>query len=238
MATKISVRYVEDPKIRTLRIRTWYSAVALASGMTPRELELQFADRSPERPVSPRSCIWDKYRRGEVEPRSGLKRSGKQSLVERVEERYPGTSQWLSSPLWRLADRAPMPMDEIRQVFEQMPALIRDIFIVQPKPDKDQFWRRPVDEEHACEILRRMANADAFVATLAMVKEAEITQDQFQHYVAVEAAKMYLASMANHPVLGTAMRSGLPRYLASRWHAVRYFDVDEWFPWRSTQLLD
>lgn len=85
------------------------SGCLMASKLTPRELEKQFGEPKSNEKVK-RSCVWDKYRRGDVVPRSGLRPGGGANLVDRVEVVYPGTAKWLTLPLWRLLDKAPMEM--------------------------------------------------------------------------------------------------------------------------------
>lgn len=229
MRTMDASRYVEDPAIRSMRVRTWFRAVTLASGLTPAQLEREFSERDRARAASARSCIWDKYRRGEVVPRSSSMSPGRPGLVERVERRYPGTAAWLSSPLWRLADKAPMEMSELRRIYEGMPQPIRSIFVSSKKEAPGLFWRRPVDIDHACEILLRFQSVEGFVAVLAIVKEAETTQEQYQHYTGVDAAWVYMRETAlpRDQVLGSIIRTDLSEYLESRWQNLGYLDVPD-----------
>lgn len=221
--------YVEDPLIRSMRVRTWFHAVIEASGLTAAQLEREFADGGGKK--APRSCIWNKYRRGEVVPRSGRQGDGRPRLVERVEARYAGTAKWLFSPLWRLADKAPMEMSEIRKVYERLPRLMRSIFIHEDAKSSHVFWRRPVDCADACEILQRYSSVEGLVAVLAMAKEAEITQDQVLHWISFKAALTYADGARKYPVLTETM-GDLRDYLKKRQGRVEYFslpdDDEEW----------
>lgn len=76
--------YLEDPAIRSMRVQAWFKAVSLTSGMTAAELEREFSEKKRESAATKRSCIWDKYGRGEALPRSGQKTS-RELNVERVE---------------------------------------------------------------------------------------------------------------------------------------------------------
>lgn len=87
--------YKEDPDIRKMRVQAWFRAVSLESGLTPRELEKKFSESEAEKKVK-RSCVWNRYRRGEVVPRSGPRPDGGLNLVDRVEAAYPGTAKWLT----------------------------------------------------------------------------------------------------------------------------------------------
>ncbi|OIQ97582.1 hypothetical protein GALL_203410 [mine drainage metagenome] len=159
-------------------------------------------------------------------PRGGKRADGSPNLLERVEARYPGTTEWLFSRLWRLADRAPMDMTEIRQIYEGMPNLIRSIFVAPKTKTQGLFWRRPVDIDHACEILLRLRNVDGLIALLAMMREAETTQDQEQHYVAAEAVNRHLTELsATHEIIGSGLGASLHRYLRESLARPGYFDV-------------
>ncbi len=214
----------EDPKIRSMRVRAWVRAVKLASGLGLADLEEAFSQRLGA-DASSRSCIWDKYQRGEVVPRSRLQTKRGLSLVERVERRYPGTAKWLTSPLWRLADMAPMEMSEIREVYEGLPYLFQSIFIAGPYDASEIFWRRPVDYEHVYTLLLRQRDLDALVTILAMVKEAEITQDQGLHWLGVETARQCIDCLRHDGILDTNLLGELSKYLGSHWEKARYFSV-------------
>lgn len=215
----------EDPTIRSMRIRSWVRAVQLASGLTLAQLEDAFSERKPGQKPSNHSCIWGKYERGEVAPRSGCNPKGALNLVERVEQRYPGTAMWLSSPLWRLADKAPMEMSEIREIYEGLPYLLRSIFIVVPHEASEVFWRRPVDVDHVCEILLRIGDLDALIVALALVKEAEITQYQDQHEIGVDTVRQCLAHMKHAQILNAKLLGDLHRYLERCWGKAKYFSI-------------
>lgn len=197
---------ITNPAIKRIRIKAWFRAVTEASGLSSRQLEAQF---SPSSRASQRSCIWDKYRRGETAPR--------QILVELVEERYAGTQQWLYSPLWRLADHAIADMEVIRDVYENLPKLIRSIFVEPHATRASMFWRRQLDIDEVCEYLRRFGSVEALVAALTVIKEAEVVQDQYQHWRGVQLARQYLERFAEHPILGSTLNRELRKHLESRW---------------------
>lgn len=185
MVAKV-LNYKEDPKVRSMRVRTWFRSVEMASGLTTRELERLFSDGGAGK--AKRSCIWNKYRAGTVAPRSGCSEKGRQNLVERVEKRYPGTAKWLSLPLWRLIDQAPIEMSEIRHFYEGLAPVLRTVFLASGRDALGLFWRRPVDAYDVCDLLKKQGDGDAFFAALVLTREAEITQNQVQHEVACSTA--------------------------------------------------
>lgn len=207
-----------------MRVRAWVRAVKLASGLGLAELEEMFSQRLGTGPSS-RSCIWEKYQRGEVVPRFRLQTKRGLSLVERVEQRYPGTAKWLTSPLWRLVDKAPMEMGEIREIYEGLPYLFQSIFIAGPHEGSPLFWRRPIDPKDVCEILLKLSERDAIsalVTALTMAKEAETTQDQYQHELAVECVWDCLDLLQDEPALMVGLLDELNDYLMDRWIEVEY----------------
>lgn len=214
--------YKEDPEIRKMRVQAWFRAVSLASKLTPRELEQLFGETKSNEKVK-RSCVWDKYRRGEVVPRSGLRPDGGLNLVDRVEAVYPGTAKWLTLPLWRLLDRAPMEMSEIRRYLERLPNLMRQMFIYSEAQPTGLFWRRDTDYEDACDLLLRFVSLDGLNAVLALVKEAEVIQDQYQHQDCVRKAGEYLARLAYQELLPEKLNDELSNYLAQRVTSAGYF---------------
>ena len=214
--------YKEDPDIRQMRVQAWFRAVAQASGLTPRELEHKFSESDSDKKVK-RSCVWDKYRRGEVVPRMGLRPGGGLNLVDRVEATYPGTAKWLTLPLWRLLDKAPMEMSEIRGYLEGLPNLIRQIFIYGSAQPSGLFWRRDTDYDDACDLLLRFGSLDGLTAVLALVKEAEVIQDQYQHQNCVQKAGEYLARLAYQGLLPEKLIDELSNYLVQRVASAGYF---------------
>lgn len=214
--------YKEDPEIRKMRVQAWFLAVSQASKLTPRELEKQFGETKSDGKVQ-RSCVWDKYRRGEVVPRSGRRPDGGLKLVDRVEAAYPGTAKWLTLPLWRLLDKAPMEMSEIRRYLEGLPNLMRQMFIYSETQSTGLFWRRDTDYEDACDLLLRFGSLDGLNAVLALVKEAEVIQDQYQHQDCVQKAGEYLARLAYQGLLPETLIDEFSHYLAQRVAVAGYF---------------
>jgi hypothetical protein len=198
--------YKEDPEIRKMRVQAWYRAVALASGLTPRELERKFSESESDRKVK-RSCVWDKYRRGEVVPRSGPRPDGGLNLVDRVEADYLGTAKWLTLPLWRLLDKAPMEMSEIRRCYESLPQPMRAIFIQPNATESSVFWRRDIDCRKVCDLLLRFADPDGLAVVLTMGREAEVIQSRRQHDIVLESTEGYIRRLEGRPVIGGAMQA-------------------------------
>lgn len=213
--------YKEDHEIRKMRVQAWFHAVSLESGLTPRELEKKFSESETEKKVK-RSCVWNKYRRGEVVPRSGPRPDGKPNLVDRVETAYPGTAKWLTLPLWRLLDRAPMEMSEIRRCYESLPRPMRAMFIHPDATESSVFWQRKLATEDSCAVLIKFGGIDGFIAMLAMIKEAEIIQDERSHRLVMQKSIDYHARL-KHGFLYELFGTGIVGYLEKRRVAIKYF---------------
>jgi hypothetical protein len=84
--------------------------------------------------------------------------------------------------------------------------------------------------DDACSDYRRVTNIEALTAILAMVKEAEITQDQYQHYVATEIAEKYLFVMAGDPIVGDAAYQLRHHCLSPRWRDAGYWPLESQDP--------
>ncbi|MGB4064756.1 MAG: hypothetical protein WBK19_13120 [Azonexus sp.] len=216
MMTKQPWRYVENPKIRSMRVRSWFYAVSQASGLTVGELEKEFREEGSAQ--APRSCIWNKYKRGEVVPRSRFQGDGRPKLVERVEARYPGTEKWLFSPLWRLADEAPMEMSEIRRIYEGLPMKIRNFFILPPELASEVFWRHELlDIEPVLRHMLASRTGDDLLAGLAMVREAELVQSVKLYQYGVEITKSILRSLDWDELEGTTIPMEFGEILRRHW---------------------
>lgn len=109
-------------EITKLKVMAWFNAVSQASGKTAAELEREFAApdhirRSKDKNKEIRPGLWDKYRRGEVEPRSSPSKGKIISVVEAVETQYPGTARLLILPLWKLLDfNQPVSIEELNAI--------------------------------------------------------------------------------------------------------------------------
>lgn len=212
-------RYKEDPLVRSMRVRTWFHAVALASSLTAAELERKFAKADAK---GAGSCIWDKYRRGEVVPR-GAESNRLSGLVERVEAFFPGTAVWLLTPFWRLVDKAPLEMSEIRRVYESMPSAIRSLFVVPPRTRHQLFWRRFDDAQKTCASLLRLGNLESVTAHMALIREGETCQDTYTHSVAIARLRdHFVAARSVSATLRPAVGLDLQTYLVRQWRHADY----------------
>lgn len=231
--------------LKRIQVQTWFLAVAKASGKTAAALEREFHeidqhgsenhadgeggklprvedDARRMRSKLPAGC-WHRYKHGVVSPRSGDRPDGKPGLVERVDQRYPGTARVFHSALWRVADYAPMEMSEIRKVFEGFPEGIRSYFVVPPGAPNEIFWRHRGENEWIGKLtdsgsgvgqLSDCLPMDHLTAMLALIKEAETTQDPWKHAYWVRIAKRWMATR-DETILGS---SGLLSELADFLH--------------------
>lgn len=219
MSAKTPPLYREAPAVRSMRVRAWVYAVVHESGLTISELEQKFGEDGRNPPM--RSCIWNKYQRGEVVPRDGFLENGRPKLVERVEARYPGTANWLRSPIWRLADQAPMRMDEIRDIYEALPSRLRSYFILSESESSPMFWRRPVDHQQLCSILAHFHTFDDLVAGLAMIRETETTQNHEAYRYWTDEMTNIFESADWGAMRGSENKDELQKHFEDMWKAAR-----------------
>jgi hypothetical protein len=119
--------------ITKLKVMAWFRAVAEASGKTSAQLEREFADprhirRSKDKNQEIRPGLWDKYRRGEVEPRARPINENRVSVVQAVEAKYPGTARVLTLPIWKLLDfNQPVTIEELDEIEKTVAPEIRHL---------------------------------------------------------------------------------------------------------------
>jgi hypothetical protein len=140
-----------------------------------------------------------------------------------VEADYPETAKWLTLPLWRLLDKAPMEMSEIRRYLEGLPNLMRQMFIYSKAQPAGVFWRRYFDCEDACDLLLRFGSLDGLNAVLALLKEAEVIQDQYQHQQCIQKAGEYVVRLGYQGLVPKTLIGELSNYLAQRVAVAGYF---------------
>lgn len=188
-------------EITRLKVMAWFNAVAEASGRTAAELEREFAQPEHIRWVNGveiRPRLWEKYRRGEVEPRSVPSKGKKTSVVQDVENRYPGTAQWLTLPLWKLVDfNQPVTMDELKIIYEGMPQQIRGLIIKECVLEEEIFWRKQTGEDALLRQLAEIGGIDGITGMFALVREAQVCQQETRFYPRVKALLAELEKTKN-----------------------------------------
>lgn len=185
-----------DKAVTSLQVRLWYAVIVALSGLGNNGLCRWFPSDSREHRqkhgafAGAESGYWDQIRKGRCLP---LRTTRGCRLVDRVEVAFPGTKRWIVSPLWRLLRTAPVTSQYLFEVFSGLPDDIRELLLVEPGV-ASLFFRRPASE-NLYKSLERIASrpledeARSFarlmgctVAVLALVREAELRQNQPQHY--------------------------------------------------------
>lgn len=161
----------------------WFNAVSLASGMNESELEVLFGESTSRQRYTPgaRPGLWRKYKMGRICPKTKADINGRPSIVERVDRQFPGTAKWMSMPFWDVLSYKRMDMAELRQVYVSLSPSVRDLIVMDPQINGRMFWRRSTAMEALYDELIEVGGIDAATAILALIKEAEITQNQIQH---------------------------------------------------------
>jgi len=209
-----------------LRAMAWFNAVSLASGMNDSELEVFFGDASNRTRYKPgeRPGLWRKYKTGKICPKFKPDVHGRPSIVERVEARFPGTAQWMGMPFWDVLSYKVMSMPELRKIYLSLQPNVRDLILMEPVMNGRMFWRRPTDPEQLYDSLLSIGNLDATTAVLALIKEAEITQNQTQHQLGL-ACWINCINRLQHPTLIPLMQR-INNIIEDRFTRISYVTSD------------
>jgi hypothetical protein len=123
----------EAHKVRT---KAWFIAVSMASGMNVGELEIYFAPPEKQAGYSPgnRPRHWEKYRDGSICPKSKTRKNQKRSIVERVEDCFPGTAKWVELPFWKVLSKARMEMHELKDFYQLLPVSVQELIVMNEPP--------------------------------------------------------------------------------------------------------
>lgn len=121
-------------------------------------------------------------------------------------------------------------MDDLREVYLSFPADIRDLIVIPRFRKPDIFWRNSISAvdflEHLLseDFLKRnnTEGLDLAAAVLALIREAELRQDIYQHIEAVRGWSEIAAHLARSPVLSKIFVD-LDQLVTKRFCSVRYF---------------
>jgi hypothetical protein len=193
----------------TFRIRTkaWFEAVSQASGMNAAELEIHFAPSNKRKIYleGNRPKLWEKYKAGRICPKSKSDWNGKESIVERVEKLFPGTAKWVETPFWQVLSYRPMEMSELKSIYLSLSKPVCELIVMERPPYNRMFWRRPTKTEDLYSNLLKIGGFDVAIAILALIKEAEITQNQLQHQLGLANWGLVLYQFIGDPVFSKFM---------------------------------
>lgn len=172
-----------------IRAQAWFNAVSLVTGKSHRELEELFANRNVRGKLISLGAnpgLWRKYKLGLSCPKTKPGKGREKSIVERVEERFPGTAKWMSMPFWEVLSDAPMEMAELKRVYLSLSPQVRDLIVIEHPLGVRAFWRKQTDIKTLCQQLLTIGGLDAATAILALMKEAEATQNPYMHLYILE----------------------------------------------------
>lgn len=193
-----------DPAYR-LAAKAWFIAVSQASGMNASQLEVLFADPRKKQVYRKGKGpgLWNKYQRGRACPNTNERSPDNPSLPSLVERKYPGTKQWLTMPFWKLLSAATLDMAELKEIYLSLPPEVGDVIIHSSYEPENIFWRSQSAPEVIYEKLVRIGTVSAATAILALIKEAETTQNQRQHILGLTAWAQCSSSLIENPVIGS-----------------------------------
>jgi len=211
--------------ITSLKVRTWFHAVAMASGKTAYELEREFSPAylaDDEEYAKRRPRLWEKYRLGSIEPSSKPIKGSVKSIAERVEEVYPGTIYWLQTPLWVLANfDCPITMAEIKDIYYSLDPAINKYLVFKESPDKNQVFWRNVAKSKVDDIatIYHIGGADSVIALLGLIRESIICQEVSIYYEASSALITLLERKMDGrlEIARIKLRSHVIKFFTSTW---------------------
>ena len=181
----------ENKLLRELKVKTWFNAVAEASGKTAYQLEKEFSPSYVDREKfnKQRSRLWEKYRLGKTMPTMKEIKGGRRPVALLVEDKYPGTLKWLTSPIWTLADPdIDITMEYLRSVYESLYPQIRSMLIEDTINKPRVFWRKHCDDyKRLISEIVVLNGLDGFIALLCLLRESIVCQrhDRFELTIGV-----------------------------------------------------
>lgn len=204
----------ENELLRELKVKTWFNAVAEASGKTAYELEKEFSPSYVDKGKfhKQRSRLWEKYRTGKIVPTMKETQGGRRPIALMVEEKYPGTLQWLTSPIWTLADPdAEITMDYLRTVYESLDPALSSKLLEDATVKPTVFWRKlPTDFGQLVEEIVQLKTVDGLIALLCMLRESLLCQQE-NHFKLI--VKCFKASKTSKFLVNHALNLSLHRYI-------------------------
>jgi hypothetical protein len=207
------------PSIEIARTAWWYAAVRAASGWTEVKLERYFDETGREAMGIRRGSRWNKYRFGRSSP--------KRKLLERVNERFPGTLNIYEHGVWRLAGSDEVSPLELRRLAQHLPQPLVELIVDRNAPEHSPFWLLP-DFSHRVVIgavassqpSLNLYHLDAVSALLVLARDGLQRQQERQHYeayvaMAHQACRFYRE--IKHPIVWR-----LEANLFNAWLATEY----------------
>lgn len=219
-----------DPAYR-LRTRAWFNAVSQASGMNDCEMEVYFGNSKYT--ALNRPGLWGKYKKGTICPKSNPDINGRPSIVERAEEAFPGTAQWLKMPFWDVLSRRRMEMSEIKQIYFKLPGEIFEKIVVDELDEEfydATFWRLPTDWMALFSELSEIGTLDAATAILALIKECETAQRQEEHKIGLTFWGKIALKLHQYPPLAPLVidiNSIIGKYYIATYYPTSYGEYEE-----------
>lgn len=203
----VNDRRAFEQAIISLQVRVWFAAVKIRSGLSNNELARRFPSTpSPAQSgaslpstsgyLPSQSGYWDQIRRGQHLP---LRRQHGRELVDKVEAAFPNTKRWIVLPLWELLSLRPIGLTTIYGILATLHPSIRKLILIDPEalsvfvrmpPNKELYRRldkaaRPLYPDDDSDVFGRLTGGA--IATLALIREAELIQQQPLHVLGRKA---------------------------------------------------
>ena len=133
---------------------------------------------------------WDAYEKGTRVP---IDQPGPRNAIEQAEARFPGTSRWFRSPLWRYLKKEPLDAMQFEEALRTLePPVTALLFEAEPREHEQVPRQHPFDDESARQLIT-LGSFDALVAAVLMAGLSEVIaspdlREQALHvYVGIQA---------------------------------------------------
>jgi len=114
---------------------------------------------------------WDAYEKGTRVPND---RPGPRNAVEQAQARFPGTSRWFRSPLWRYLKKEPLDAMQFEEALRTLePPVTALLFEAEPREHEQVPRQRPFDDESSRQLIA-LGSFDALVAAVLMAGLSEV----------------------------------------------------------------
>lgn len=175
------------------RTQVWVNVVCLVSGKTTYALELEFHPESVSRGPAGirRPRLWDKYKKG--------RHVVGDTLVERVEETYPGCADWFHHPLWQAFKPQARTQDQANAELLQLGDPVTELMF-KPGTPNGRRERQPFNPEQA-DALAALGTLEALAAAILLVHESEAIASEALRSLALSVYRKLMIEIKDYPPL-------------------------------------
>lgn len=174
------------PLADSLSAKVWSEAVAIASELSPGQIEVRFMPECVKRVDGQlsRPKLMDRYAEGKLTPKRGKRKCGGLKLVERIEAHYPGTARWLLHPFWDLLKPDNYSLGKLHSLMLGIDSKLSRFFFIDMDHLDGLYVRNYNIQPKVIRSLWKHPSLDTFALLLGLLREAEIKADMPSHHCA------------------------------------------------------